>query len=93
MQSDNGTSSMHQHIFKLGLSTASISVYLLCCGLADESKTISTKNLAEIWAGTPSSLEESIRELQERRIIRMIVSDREDNAVFHLTDVHEWIDK
>lgn len=93
MQHDHGPSSMHQQIFKLGLSTESISVYLLCCGLADEGKSISTKNLMEIWTSGLSSLKQSIRDLQERKILRMIVSDGEENTGYQLTDVHEWIDK
>ncbi|HIJ57946.1 MAG TPA: hypothetical protein HPQ03_17740 [Deltaproteobacteria bacterium] len=92
MQHDHGSSSMHQQIFKLGLSTESVSAYLLCCGLADEGKSVSTKNLMEIWPGTPSSLKQGIRDLQERRILRMIVSDGEENTVYQLTDVHEWVD-
>jgi hypothetical protein len=91
MQHDHGpTSSMNQQIFKLDLSTESVSAYLLCCGLADEGKSISMKNLMEIWTGTPPSLKESIQALQERKIIRIIVSDGEENTVFQLTDVHEW---
>jgi hypothetical protein len=92
MQHDHGPSSMHQQIFKLGLSTESISAYLLCCGLADEGKSISTKNLMEIWTSGLSSLKQSIRDLQERKILRMIVSDGEENTGYQLTDVHEWID-
>ena len=91
MQHDPGSSNMHQQIFKLGLSTESVSVYLLCCGLADEGKSISTKNLMEIWTGTPSSLKQSIRDLQERKILRMILSGGEENAVYQLTHVHEWV--
>ena len=92
MQHDNGPSSMNQQIFKLSLSTESISAYLLCCGIADEGKSISTKNLMEIWTSTLSSLKQSIGDLQERKILRVIVSDREENTVYQLTDVHEWVD-
>ena len=91
MPHDQGSSNMHQKIFKLGLSTESVSLYLLCCGLADEGRSISTKNLMEIWTGTSLSLKQSIRNLQERKILRMILSDGEENAVYQLTDVHEWI--
>jgi hypothetical protein len=61
MQRDHGSnSSMNQQIFKLNLSTESVSAYLLCCGLADDGKSISTKNLMEIWNGTPSALQQSM---------------------------------
>ncbi len=93
MHHDYESSSMHQQIFKLDLSTESVSAYLLCCGLADEGKSISTKNLMEIWTRTLSSLKQSIGDLQERKILRMIVSDGEENTVYQLTDVHEWVDK
>ena len=91
MQHDHGpNSSMNQQIFKLNLSTESVSAYLLCCGLADEEKSLSTKNLMEIWNGTPKALQQSIGALEERNILRIIVSDGEENAVYQLTDVHEW---
>ena len=91
MQNDHGSNSrMNQQIFKLDLSTESVSAYLLCCGLADEGKSISTKNLMEIWNDTPSALQQSLRELQDKKILRIIVSDGEKSAVYQLTDVHEW---
>ena len=91
MQNHHGSNSrMNQQIFKLNLSTESVSAYLLCCGLADEGKSISTKNLMEIWNDTPLALQQSLRELQNKKILRIIVSDGEESAVYQLTDVHEW---
>jgi hypothetical protein len=81
---------MDQTIFKIGLSTEAISTYLLCCSLADDGTAISTKNLLNVWNSTQEVLEESLRALEERRILKRVVSNMEDNTVFKLTDVHGW---
>ena len=47
---------MSQKIFDQNLSTETISVYLMCCGLTDAGSTLSTANLLEIWNGSDSSL-------------------------------------
>jgi len=39
---------MSQKIFNIGLSVETVSVYLLCCSLADADTVISTKSLLEI---------------------------------------------
>ena len=81
---------MNQQIFKMGLSTEAISAYLLCCSLADDGKTISTKNLFEIWNSTSAALIESLTDLEKRNILKRRVSDLEENTVYQLTDVHAW---
>ena len=93
MQQEQKPSCMNQEIFKLNLSTESVSAYLLCCGLEDEGKSISTKNLGEIWTSTGSSLKQSMQELLNRKILQITVSDGEENTVYQLTDVHEWVVK
>ena len=81
---------MNQTIFKIGLSTEAISTYLLCCSLTDDGKAISTKNLLSVWNSTKEALTESLQALEERRILKRVVSDMEENTVFQLADVHEW---
>jgi len=81
---------MNQEIFQMGLSTESISAYLLCCGLTDGGDTISTKNLVEIWNSSKETLLKSLGDLEEKRILRKALADLEGNAVYELTDVHTW---
>jgi predicted transcriptional regulator len=81
---------MSQKIFKLGLSVETVSVYLMCCSLADTDTTISTKKLSEMWNSTRSSLIEALKDLETRNILRRIISDRAENTVYMLSDVKNW---
>lgn len=82
--------SMRQEIFRQKLSTETISVYLLCCGLADQQTTISTRNLADIWNASRELLFEGLNTLEDRGILRKVLSDMEDNHVYRLTDIAAW---
>lgn len=90
MNNDHAKPSMNQEIFKLGLSVETISVYLLCCGLADEGAVISTKNLLGVWNGIPKALFEGIKNLEERNILLKIISDGKDKNVYKMTDIKIW---
>jgi hypothetical protein len=81
---------MNQKIFKMGLSVETVSVYLMCCSLADTDTTISTKKLFEIWNSTRASLFEGLKDLETRNILRRIISDRAGNNVYQLSDVKNW---
>jgi len=90
MNSQNQTPAMNQKIFKLGLSVETVSVYLMCCSLADTDTTISTKKLSEMWNSTRASLLEGLKDLETRDILRRIISDRAGNNVYKLSDVKNW---
>ena len=82
--------SMNQLIFKIGLSVETISLYLLCCGLADAGRSITTGRLEEIWNGTPEELAEGLRFLERKNILRTIVSDGQDRSAYQLTGIEHW---
>jgi hypothetical protein len=87
----NGESpAMNQAIFNLGLPVETISVYLLACGLVDAGKPVTTRNLGDVWNGTPESLDQGLRDLEERNIVARIISDGEDQAAYRLKAVHRW---
>ena len=90
MNSQNQTPAMNQKIFKLGLLVETVSVYLMCCSLADTDTTISTKKLYEMWNSTRASLLEGLKDLETRNILRRIISDRAGNNVYKLLDVKNW---
>jgi hypothetical protein len=81
---------MDQAIFNLGLPMETISVYLLACGLADAGKPVTTKNLTELWNGTADSLDQGLRELEQRNIIARVLSDGNDRAAYKVAAVHHW---
>lgn len=81
---------MNQQIFSLNLSTETISVYLMCCGLTDAGSTLSTSNMLEIWNGSGASLQEGLGTLEERKILKKIISDQDSRDIYILTDTAEW---
>ena len=81
---------MNQKIFKLELPVETVSVYLMCCSLADTDTTISTKKLSEMWNSTRASLLEGLKDLEARNILLRIISDRAGNNVYKLSDVKNW---
>ncbi len=90
MNSQNKTPAMNQKIFERGLSVETVSVYLMCCSLADTDTTISTKKLSEMWNSARASLLEGLKDLETRNVLRRIISDRAGNNVYKLSDVKNW---
>ncbi len=90
MDSKNQTPAMNQEIFNLDLPVETVSVYLICCNLSDNNTVISTKNLSSMWNGTEALLIEGLKDLEERNILRKIISDRKEKNVYQLSDVKDW---
>lgn len=90
MNSQNRTPAMNQKIFNMGLSVETVSVYLICCSLADIDTTVSTNKLSEMWNSTRASLLEGLKDLETRNILRRIISDGAGNIVYKLSDVKNW---
>ncbi len=90
MDSQNQTPAMNQEIFSLDLSVETVSVYLICCNLSDNNTAISTKNLSSMWNGTEALLIEGLKDLEERNILRKIISDGEEKNIYQLSDIKDW---
>ena len=82
--------SMNQLIFRIGLSVETISLYLLCCGLADAGREITDRNLQEIWNDTPQALTEGLRLLERKNILRRLAADPQDHRTYQLTGIEHW---
>ena len=82
--------SMNQKIFSLNLSTETISVYLMFCGLTDAGAILSTASMLEIWNGSEASLQEGLGTLEERKILKKIISDQDSRDIYILTNVAQW---
>ena len=81
---------MNQKIFSLNLSTETISVYLMCCGLTDAGSTLSTANMLEIWNGSDGGLQAGLQELEKLNIVRKIISDQDSRNIYILTNTADW---
>ena len=81
---------MSQKIFQWGLSVETTSLYILCCGLADNQSTISTKNIRNIWNGRDEALNQGLGELEKKNILRKVLSDRQGNCIYQLVASDKW---
>lgn len=90
MDSRNQTPAMNQEIFNLDLSVETVSVYLICCNLSDNNTAISTKNISSMWNGTEALLSKGLEDLEERNILRKIISDGEEKNIYQLSDLKDW---
>jgi hypothetical protein len=90
MDKDRGGSVMDRDIFKLGLSVEAVSLYILCCTLADQGRPVSIKNILPTWNSTEEELKAALKELSERGILRQVLSDLAGNEVYRILDSGEW---
>jgi hypothetical protein len=90
MNSSDSSPAMNQDIFNLGLSVETVSVYLLCCSLADAGVVISIERLREIWNGGQDALMTALENLENRNIILRKISEMEENNTYKLTDAKNW---
>ncbi len=90
MDNQHQPPSMSQQIFSLNLSTETISVYLMCCGLTDAGSTLSTPNMLEIWNSSDDSLHEGLKVLEEMKVIKKIISDQDRRDIYNLTNTADW---
>lgn len=81
---------MNQAIFNIGLSVETISVYLLVCGLTDAGRSVTSKNIEEVWNGTKAALGQGLQELEDKHIISRILSDGEENTAYRVMDTQRW---
>lgn len=81
---------MNRRIFDMGLPVETVSTYILCCTLMDQGRSISTKNLIEIWTGTEEELKEGLDNLEKKEIIAKRLADNSGAVIYRLTDTEWW---
>lgn len=69
MSSNPGDVSMSQRIFDMNLPVEAVSLYLLCCALADAGAAITRETLSERWNGSDEALEREIAFLEKKNIL------------------------
>lgn len=65
----NSQTHMDQRIFEWGLPVETVSVYLLCTGLADAEKDLTLSVLQSVWNGDDATLTQSLAVLTEKGIL------------------------
>ena len=86
----NHSSAMSQKIFDMGLSMVTVSLYLLCCGLADVGIPLTTGQIFERWNGTPAEFDEGLQALTQRGILVQVLSDQEAQTGYRLMPPDHW---
>lgn len=90
MSNKDHVPTMSQNIFKQGLSVEAVSVYLLCCSLAQAGTPLSTRHLMQVWNSTEEALHASLNILEKRNIVSKIISDRQQSHVYRINEEHHW---
>lgn len=81
---------MNRRIFDMTLAVETVSTYILCCSLTDQGRTISIKNLLEIWTGTEEKLKEGLDNLEKEEIIAKRLTDNSGAVIYRLCDTEWW---
>jgi DNA-binding MarR family transcriptional regulator len=82
--------SMRQKIFSLNLDVETVSLYLLCCAVADAGAAVTVEALADKWNGDQVSLKRELKRLEQKNIIRRKQSEAEALAQYQLIDDDQW---
>ena len=61
---------MNQKIFTMNLGVEAVSLYLLCCAVADSGSAITKNALRDKWNGSPAALDRELDTLEKRGIVR-----------------------
>ncbi|BBO81673.1 hypothetical protein [Desulfosarcina ovata] len=70
MQADHIEPTMSQKIFSMNLAVETVSLYLLCCAVADAGAPVTVDALTDKWNDSIGSLEQELNRLEERNIIQ-----------------------
>lgn len=81
---------MNQKIFTMNLGVEAVSLYLLCCAVADTGVPITHSALEDKWNGSPDGLEREINTLKNRNIICSDDSVELGEAVYYLMKEKHW---
>ena len=81
---------MNQEIFRLNLEVEAVSLYLLCCGVADTGKSISFSDLLSVWNGDRKSMEKSIGTLESLNILSVQGTAKKENTIYSINPLEKW---
>ena len=81
---------MSQKIFSLNLNVETVSLYLLCCAIADAGAPITVDSLMDKWNGDQDSLERELSVLEQKNIIRNTQAAVENAPIYQMLDEDQW---
>jgi predicted transcriptional regulator len=81
---------MRQKIFSLNLDVETVSLYLLCCAVADAGAAVTVEALADKWNGDQVSLKRELNRLEQKNIIRRKQAETGTPAQYQMVDDDQW---
>jgi hypothetical protein len=90
MNPNSAGPAMSQKIFSMNLNVETVSLYLLCCAVADTGTAITQTTLQDKWNGSRSSLEIELIRLQKKNILRRDGAETGENPTYLMVDEKKW---
>ena len=90
MNSHPGGRSMSQKIFSMNLGVETVSLYLLCCAVADAGAPLTQTILADKWNGDQTSLERELDRLEDKNILCRIDKKGQQEPTYEIVDEKKW---
>ena len=90
MPHDSKPPTMSQRIFSLNLGVEAVSLYLLCCAVADAGAAITPTTLLEKWNGGREGLERELRNLTQRGILGSLPGSAGLEPRYCVMDEKDW---
>ncbi|MCB2147431.1 MAG: hypothetical protein KQI81_13225 [Deltaproteobacteria bacterium] len=81
---------MSQKIFSMKLGVETVSLYLLCCAVADAGAAITRSTLQEKWNGNRTALERELHRLEDRNILSGDNEEAQGETVYRMVDEKRW---
>ena len=81
---------MSQKIFTMDLDVETVSLYLLCCAVADAGVPITERTLVEKWNGSPKTLAKHIGYLEAKNILTRDTDEQAEESVYLVMDEKKW---
>jgi hypothetical protein len=81
---------MNQKIFSMSLGVETVSLYLLCCAVADAGAAITPTILMDKWNGDRSALERELLNLEKRNILCRADAEVKNDPVYRIVDEKKW---
>ena len=82
---------MSQKIFSMKLGVETVSLYLLCCAVADAGAAITRSTLQEKWNGNKTALERELRRLEDRNILSSDDEEVHGERVYRMVEERRWL--
>ncbi|MFO7714214.1 hypothetical protein [Desulfosarcina sp.] len=90
MERNSAGPAMSQKIFSMNLGVETVSLYLLCCAVADAGAAITRTTLQAKWNGTRATLERELGRLEDRGVLCRDDTKMQGESVYRVMDEKQW---